>query len=107
MRCVWARSQYVTQERHTSPHKLHFSLQQAQHDAPGHPASSPRRSEVGMRIGARSLAALVAGTALTALACPGAAHAAGAAQPAGAPRPGSYAARSIGGPLMASPVVVG
>jgi serine-type D-Ala-D-Ala carboxypeptidase (penicillin-binding protein 5/6) len=84
-----------------------------------------------MRTRARSLAALAAGTALTALACPvatagpaagpatvirltgstrttGAAHAPGsvqaaaAAQPVTAPRPGSRAARRVGGPLMAS-----
>lgn len=83
-----------------------------------------------MRTRARSMAALAAGTALTALACPAAVAgpAAGAATvtrlvsaartdrsaqaasllqaaattPASAPRPGSRAARSIGGPLMAS-----
>ena len=89
-----------------------------------------------MSIGARSLAALAAGLALTALACPAAvavragragpdirlassaaitgraaqAASAGPAadttQPASPPRPGSRAARSIGGPLMASGGVV-
>src|SRR5215469_16537332 len=89
-----------------------------------------------MSFGARSLAALAAGTALTALACPAAvvarvaaagsdirlaspgartdrpAHAASAGraadttQPASPPSPGSRAARRIGGPLMASRGVV-
>jgi serine-type D-Ala-D-Ala carboxypeptidase (penicillin-binding protein 5/6) len=88
-----------------------------------------------MSIGARSLAALAAGLALTALACPAAvavraagadpdirlasaaatdraAHMASAAratdttQPASPPSPGSRAARSIGGPLMARRGVV-
>ena len=46
MHCVWARSQCVTEQRQTSPHKLHSSLRKIRHDAPEHPASSPRRSEV-------------------------------------------------------------
>lgn len=94
-----------------------------------------------MSIGARSVAALAAGMALTALACPAApagpaaaavraagagpairlasaartyraaqaasaGRAAGTTQPASTPRPGSRAARRIGGPLMASRGVV-